>query len=85
MELLLFLTYTAICVAIFKLFKISRNKRTVPTAALGGVVLISTLFTVMNYNHPYSESTRMYFASIPVHDGWHLTSASQGVPAQGLG
>jgi len=66
MELLLILIYTAICVAVFKLFRLPLNKWTVPTAALGGAVMLGTLFMVMNYNHPYSESTRMYFQSIPI-------------------
>ncbi|MEA3411491.1 MAG: HlyD family secretion protein [Pseudomonadota bacterium] len=66
MELLLILTYTAICVVIFKLFRIPLNKWTVPTAVLGGVLIIGTLFMMMNYNHPYSESTRLYFTSVPI-------------------
>jgi len=66
MELLLILTYTAICVAIFKIFNIPLNKWSVPTAALGGVVLIGTLFMLMNYNHPYSEITREYFVTTPI-------------------
>jgi hypothetical protein len=33
MELLLILTYTAICVAVFKIFRIPVNKWTLPTAA----------------------------------------------------
>ncbi|MDR8014532.1 HlyD family secretion protein [Ectopseudomonas guguanensis] len=66
MDLLLILTYTAICVAIFKIFKIPLNKWTVPTAVLGGIVLIGSLIFLMNYNHPYSEVTRSYFASTPI-------------------
>ena len=66
MELLLMLTYAAICIGVFKLFRIPVNKWTVPTAALGGGALIGALFVVMNYNHPYSESTRLYFPSIPM-------------------
>jgi len=66
METLLLLTYGAICVAIFKLFHIPMNKWTVPTAVLGGVALVGTLVFVMNYNHPYSESTRIYFSSVPI-------------------
>ncbi len=66
MDLLLLLTYTAICVAIFKIFKIPLNKWTVPTAALGGVVLVSSLVFLMNYNHPYSEIGRQYFVSTPI-------------------
>lgn len=66
MDLLLILTYTAICVAIFKIFKIPLNKWSVPTAALGGVVLIGLLLVVMNYNHPYSEISRQYFVTTPI-------------------
>jgi multidrug resistance efflux pump len=66
MDLLLILTYTAICVVIFKVFKIPLNKWTVPTAVLGGVVLIGTLVFLMNYNHPYSEISREYFVTTPV-------------------
>lgn len=66
MDLLLILTYTAICVAIFKIFKIPLNKWTVPTAALGGIVLIGLLLAIMNYNHPYSEISRQYFVTTPI-------------------
>ncbi|WP_339009537.1 HlyD family secretion protein [Aeromonas popoffii] len=66
MDLLLILTYTALCVAVFKIFRIPLNKWTVPTAALGGVVLIGTLIMLMNYNHPYSEMARNYYVSTPI-------------------
>ena len=66
MDLLLVLTYTAICIAIFKIFKIPLNKWTVPTAVLGGIALIGTLIFVMNYNHPYSEVSREYFVTTPI-------------------
>ena len=66
MDLLLILTYAAICVAVFKIFKIPLNKWTVPTAVLGGVVLIGALLLLMNYNHPYSEITRQYYVTTPI-------------------
>lgn len=66
MDVLLVLTYTAICIGIFKVFKLPLNKWTVPTAVLGGVVLIGTLMMLMNYNHPYSEISRSYFVTVPV-------------------
>lgn len=66
MDLLLILTYAALCTAIFKIFRIPLNKWTVPTAVLGGVLLIGTLIFLMNYNHPYSETSRLYFVSTPV-------------------
>ena len=66
MDLLLILTYTALCIGIFKIFKIPLNKWTVPTAVLGGVIIIGTLIMLMNYNHPYSELARNYYVSTPV-------------------
>ncbi len=66
MDLLLILTYTAICIVIFKVFKIPLNKWSVPTAVLGGIILIGTLILVMNYNHPYSEMSRQYFVTTPI-------------------
>ena len=66
MDLLLILIYTALCIAIFKIFKIPLNKWSVPTAVLGGILLIGGLVMTMNYNHPYSEVTRQYFVSTPV-------------------
>jgi multidrug resistance efflux pump len=66
MELLLILTYTAICVAIFKIFSIPVNKWTLPTAALGGIVLIGFIMLVMNYNHPFTNNARIYFATTPI-------------------
>jgi multidrug resistance efflux pump len=66
MDFLLILTYTALCVFIFKVFKVPLNKWTVPTAFLGGIVLIGTLLMVMNFNHPFSETARQYFATTPI-------------------
>lgn len=66
MDLLLILTYTAICIAIFKIFKIPLNKWSVPTAVLGGIFLIGALIFLMNYNHPYSEISREYYVTTPV-------------------
>jgi multidrug resistance efflux pump len=66
MDLLLILTYTAICVAVFRIFKLPLNKWTVPTAALGGVILIGTLVLLMNYNHPYSNMAREFYVTTPI-------------------
>lgn len=69
MDLLLILTYTAICIAVFKVFKIPLNKWTVPTAVLGGVVLIGTLILLMNYNHPYTQTGNQVFTATPIVSG----------------
>ncbi|MCB1788142.1 MAG: HlyD family secretion protein [Chromatiaceae bacterium] len=66
MDLLLILTYAAFCVVVFKVFKVPLNKWTVPTAVLGGIVLIGTLLLLMNYNHPYSETVRQYYVTTPI-------------------
>jgi multidrug resistance efflux pump len=66
MELLLILIYTALCTAIFKIFKIPVNKWTLPTAALGGIFMIGFILLVMNYNHPFTSTARIYFATTPI-------------------
>jgi multidrug resistance efflux pump len=66
MELLLILIYAAICVAVFKIFRIPVNKWTLPTAVLGGIFMIGIILLVMNYNHPFSSSARIYFATTPI-------------------
>ncbi len=66
MDLLLLLTYTAICIVIFKAFKVPLNKWSVPTAALGGIIIIGVLVLVMNYNHPYSNMAREFFVTTPI-------------------
>ena len=66
MDVLLILTYTAICIAVFKIFKLPLNKWTVPTAALGGVAIVGALILIMNYNHPYSNMAREFFVTTPI-------------------
>jgi len=66
MDMLIILTYTALCVAIFKMFKIPLNKWSVPTAVLGGVVLLSSIMIIMNYLHPYAKYGKEVFATIPI-------------------
>lgn len=66
MELLLLLTYAAIAIGIFKLFKIPVNAFSLLTAVLGGVAMIVLLVLAMNYNHPFSTEGRFYFATTPI-------------------
>lgn len=66
MEILLTLTYVALCVAIFKIFSIPVNQWTLATAALGGVFGLSLLFITMAYNHPFSTNARIYFTTVPI-------------------
>jgi multidrug resistance efflux pump len=69
MEILLTLTYVAICYAIFKLFRIPVNQWTLATAALGGVFGLSLLFITMAYNHPFSTNARIYYTVTPILPG----------------
>ncbi|WP_432472869.1 HlyD family secretion protein [Amphritea sp. HPY] len=66
MDLLLILTYAGLCVVIFKVFRIPLNKWSVPTAILGGVIILGSLLLVMNYNHPYGKYAKEVYVSIPI-------------------
>ena len=66
MELLLILTYVAICLAIFKIFKIPVNQWTLATAALGGIAGLFMLLMILNYNQPFTSNARIYFAVTPL-------------------
>ena len=66
METLLILTYAAFCITIFKVFKIPKNKWTVPTAVLGGVVLVGSMVLLMNYNHPYTQYANQFYSTTPI-------------------
>jgi multidrug resistance efflux pump len=69
MEILLTLTYVALCYGTFKLFRIPVNQWTLATAALGGVFGLSLLFITMAYNQPFSTNARIYFTVTPVLSG----------------
>lgn len=66
METLLLLCYAALCIVIFKIFRIPLNKWTVPTAVLGGIVIIGALILGMNYNFPYTETGKQVFRTVPI-------------------
>ncbi|MFC3873705.1 biotin/lipoyl-binding protein [Neisseria musculi] len=63
---MLLLIYSSICIFIFKVFRIPLNKWTVPTAILGGVVMLTGMLLVMNYNHPYTRAGSQYYISTPI-------------------
>ncbi|MBR0895143.1 HlyD family secretion protein [Bradyrhizobium tropiciagri] len=69
MEILLCLLYVALCIAIFKIFKIPVNQWTLMTAVLVGLFGISLLLLAMNYNHPYTKNGRIYFTVTPIIPG----------------
>ena len=66
MELLLISVYSAICIAVFTILRIPLNRWTVPTASIGGVVLIFALVQMLNYYHPYSDRSRQYLSTTSI-------------------
>lgn len=66
MELMILVIYASLCVGIFKLFRIPLNKWTVPTAILGGVLLLVSMLLFMNYNHPHTKLAGQYYISTPL-------------------
>lgn len=66
MELMILVIYASVCIGIFKLFKIPLNKWSVPTAILGGVVLLVSMLLFMNYNHPHTKLATQYYVSTPL-------------------
>jgi multidrug resistance efflux pump len=66
MEILLIAIYVALCMAIFKVFRIPVNQWSLSTAALVGIIGIFLLVVAMAYNHPLSANARIYYAVTPI-------------------
>ncbi|MEL6766821.1 MAG: HlyD family secretion protein [Pseudomonadota bacterium] len=66
MDILILLTYAALCFAAFKIFKIPVNGYTVVTASLGGLTILAVVLLGMNFNHPYTNYARTYFVTTPI-------------------
>jgi len=66
MELLMILIYVSFCYAVFKIFRIPVNQWTLATAVLGGILGITLVLLVMNYNHPFTKDARIYFVTTPI-------------------
>jgi hypothetical protein len=65
-EILLVAIYVAICMAVFRIFKIPVNEWSLSTAVLIGIFGISLLILAMSYNHPFTANARMYYAVTPI-------------------
>src|SRR5262249_16336771 len=66
MELLLIAIYVAICMAVFKIFRIPVNQWSLSTAVLIGIIGIFLLLLGMSYNHPFTANARIYYAVTPI-------------------
>lgn len=69
MELLLILIYIAICIVVFKVFRVPVNQWSLVTAGFGGIVGLSLLIVTMSYNHPFTSNARIYFVTTPIIPG----------------
>src|SRR5580704_1103016 len=66
MEILLIAIYVALCMAVFKVFRIQVNQWSLSTAALVGILGIFLLLVAMSYNHPFTTNARIYYAVTPI-------------------
>src|SRR5215467_13077065 len=66
MELLLIGIYVALCMGVFKLFRIPVNQWSLSTAALIGFFGIFLLLLGMSYNHPFTTNARIYYPVTPI-------------------
>ncbi|PPQ18928.1 HlyD family secretion protein [Bradyrhizobium sp. AC87j1] len=63
---LLFLTYAAICIAVFKLFGVKASTWSISTAVLGGLFGVGGLLVALNYNQPFTPDARFLFYTTPI-------------------
>lgn len=63
---LMFLSYAAVCLAIFKLFKLRATTWTISTTALGGIFGVGGLLIAINYNQPFTSDARILFYTTPI-------------------
>lgn len=66
METLIILSYAALCVIIFKVCKLPRNKWTITTATVGGLFLVGWIFLYMAMYQPVSRMARLYSVTTPI-------------------
>lgn len=66
MEILLVGIYVAICIAIFKIFRLPVNQWSLSTAALVGIFGLSLLVISMSYNQPFTTNARIYYPVTPI-------------------
>jgi hypothetical protein len=66
MEMFIISGYIAICIVVFTIFRIPLNRWAVPTASVGGVLLVFALIQVLNFYHPHSSMSRQHLVTTPV-------------------
>ncbi|WP_063692775.1 HlyD family secretion protein [Bradyrhizobium stylosanthis] len=63
---LMFRTYAAICIVVFKLFRVRASTWTISTAVLGGLFGVGGLLIALNYNQPFTPDARILFYTTPI-------------------
>jgi len=66
MDIIMTLTYVAIIIVIFKVFRVPATKWTVTTAVLGGFFILSWIYISMAFFHPYTPHAKIYFLTTPI-------------------
>ena len=63
MDLLILLAYVSICIVLFAVFGIPLNRVSVPIASIGGLLLVFVLVQVLNFYHPYTDTSAQYLVA----------------------
>ncbi|MBL0720947.1 MAG: biotin/lipoyl-binding protein [Sulfurovum sp.] len=71
MDLILTLTYVALCIVVFKVLKVEVTSMTVTTSGLGGGFFMGWMYISMAYFHPYTESGQIYFKTSMIANNVH--------------
>ena len=66
MDMIMMLTYAALAIAAFKIFRVPVTKWSVTTTALGGFFLMAWIYISMAYFHPYTPFAKIYFQTTPI-------------------
>ncbi|MCL1057703.1 efflux RND transporter periplasmic adaptor subunit [Shewanella gelidimarina] len=66
METLILLSYISLCVVAFKVFKLPKNKWTLTTAGVIGLILMGWIFLYMAMYQPVSRMARVYSVTTPI-------------------
>ena len=76
METLIILSYVALCVIVFRVFRVPKTKWTLTTASVIGMFIVGWIFLYMAMYQPVSRMARLYSVTTPI------TSQVEGMVTQ---
>ena len=76
METLIILSYVALCVIVFRVFRVPKTKWTLTTASVIGMFIVGWIFLYMAMYQPVSRMARLYSVTTPI------TSQVEGIVTQ---